>query len=84
MRKTTKTYAVDAKLSGRPAKFSENFNAASKSDARRKASAGTFSAQSAGAATYVPNTAGTVIVTATSLTDGMTSASATIGAAVVG
>jgi len=44
------------------------------------ASAGTFSTQSATAATYVaPNAAGTVTVTATSVTDGSKSASATIG-----
>jgi putative Ig domain-containing protein len=44
------------------------------------ASAGTFSTQSAGAATYVaPNAAGTVTVTATSVTDGSKSAAATIG-----
>jgi putative Ig domain-containing protein len=44
------------------------------------ATAGSFSAQSANAATYVaPSTAGTVTITATSATDGATSASATIG-----
>ena len=44
------------------------------------ASAGSFSAQSRGAATCVaPSVAGTVTVTATSATDGSTSASATIG-----
>ena len=44
------------------------------------ASAGTFSAQSASAATYVaPSVAGTVTVKATSVTDGLTSATATIG-----
>jgi hypothetical protein len=44
------------------------------------ASAGSFSAQSTNAATYVaPGTAGTVTVTVTSVTDGVTSASATIG-----
>src|SRR5579859_2061443 len=44
------------------------------------ASAGSFSAQSVAAATYVaPGVAGTVTVTATSATDGSTNASATIG-----
>ena len=44
------------------------------------ASTGSFSAQSATTATYVaPNTAGTITVTAKSVTDGLTSASATIG-----
>jgi len=44
------------------------------------ASAGSFSARSAGAATYVaPNAAGTITVTATSVTDGSKSAAATIG-----
>lgn len=44
------------------------------------ASAGSFSAQSRAAATYVaPSVAGTVTVTATSATDGSTSASATLG-----
>jgi hypothetical protein len=44
------------------------------------ASAGSFSTQSAGAATYVaPNAAGTVTVTTTSVTDGSKSAAATIG-----
>ena len=44
------------------------------------ATAGSFSAQAATTATYVaPNSAGTVTVTATSATDGTTSASATFG-----